>query len=125
MRVQLAEDEPNIVESLTFVLERAGFEVSAQSDGVAALTAALAAPPDLVILDVMLPAARRLRHPARPARRPARDGGPAGDDADGAGPERRPRAAERRGASLFMTKPFSNAEVLAAVRELAGGVKRR
>ena len=29
--------------------------------------------------------------------------------------------AERGGASRFMTKPFSNAEVLASVRELAGG----
>ena len=48
MRVQLAEDEPHIVEALTFVLERAGFEVAAHSDGAAALAAALAEPPDLM-----------------------------------------------------------------------------
>ena len=31
--VLLAEDEPNIVESLTFLLERAGFEISVATDG--------------------------------------------------------------------------------------------
>jgi hypothetical protein len=54
-RVLLAEDEPNIVASLTFLLERAGMEVAAEMDGRAALEAALADPPDVMVLDVMLP----------------------------------------------------------------------
>ena len=55
LRVQLVEDEPNIVVTLTYLLERAGFEVSTKTDGEAALTAALADPPAVMILDVALP----------------------------------------------------------------------
>ena len=54
-RVLLAEDEPNIVESLTFLLDRAGFEVAVETDGQQALDTALNDTPDLLILDVMLP----------------------------------------------------------------------
>ena len=54
-RVLLAEDEPNIVESLTFLLERAGFNIAAESDGRKALDKVLADAPDILILDVMLP----------------------------------------------------------------------
>ena len=54
-RVLLAEDEPNIVEPLTFLLERAGFDVAVETDGRKALHAALADTPDVMILDVMLP----------------------------------------------------------------------
>lgn len=54
-RVLIAEDEPNIVESLSFVLGREGFEVSAALDGQSALERLRTDPPDLMILDVMLP----------------------------------------------------------------------
>ncbi|MCH9670956.1 MAG: response regulator, partial [Gammaproteobacteria bacterium] len=54
-RILLAEDEPNIIESLTFILERAGFEVAHEVDGPSALEAIMAGPPDVVVLDVMLP----------------------------------------------------------------------
>ena len=54
-RVLLAEDEPHIVESLSFLLGRAGCEVRAELDGQAALDAALDAPPDVILVDVMLP----------------------------------------------------------------------
>ena len=54
-RVLVAEDEPNIVESLTFLLERAGFEVAVETDGRQALEAVIADVPDILILDVMLP----------------------------------------------------------------------
>jgi DNA-binding response OmpR family regulator len=119
LRVQLAEDEPNIVEALTFVLERAGFEVAAEADGAAALAAALAEPPDLMILDVMLPALdgfeilRRLRADARGRGVPVIMLTAKGQRADR-------DAADDCGADLFITKPFSNAEVVAAVQRLAG-----
>ena len=54
-RVLLAEDEPNIVTSLSFLLDRAGFDVDICEQGPHALDSALSAPPDVMILDVMLP----------------------------------------------------------------------
>ena len=46
-RVLLAEDEPNIVASLEFLLGRAGYEIVAYSDGAEALSAIKANPPDI------------------------------------------------------------------------------
>ena len=54
-RVLLVEDERHIVESLSFVLEREGFEVSAAADGESALERLRASRPDVLVLDVMLP----------------------------------------------------------------------
>ena len=54
-RVLLAEDEANIAESITFLLERAGFEISVEKDGRKALDAVMADAPDVLVLDVMLP----------------------------------------------------------------------
>ena len=54
-RVLLVEDERHIVESLSFVLEREGFEVSAAADGESALERLRAERPDVLVLDVMLP----------------------------------------------------------------------
>jgi len=75
-RVLLAEDEPNIIESLTFLLDRAGYHVSVETDGRKALDRALADVPDVMILDVMLPEMdgyeilRRLRDDQRTGRLP-------------------------------------------------------
>lgn len=55
VRVLIAEDDPHIVESLSFVLGREGFEVSAALDGEDALRRLQTELPDVVILDVMLP----------------------------------------------------------------------
>ncbi len=51
----VVEDEPNIVVSLRFLMERAGFEVRVAPDGEAALQAINAQHPDVVLLYVMLP----------------------------------------------------------------------
>ncbi len=53
--VLVVDDEPNIVLSLEFIMKRAGFEVRVARDGEEALGAIEAAPPDLVLLDVMMP----------------------------------------------------------------------
>jgi two-component system, OmpR family, alkaline phosphatase synthesis response regulator PhoP len=53
--ILVADDEPNIVLSLEFVLKQAGFRVRTVADGQAALTAIAEEPPDLVLLDVMIP----------------------------------------------------------------------
>ncbi|HEX7077379.1 MAG TPA: response regulator transcription factor [Candidatus Eisenbacteria bacterium] len=55
-RILIAEDDPKTVASVRLYLEHAGFEVLAAPDGRRALALARAAPPpDLVVLDIMLP----------------------------------------------------------------------
>jgi len=54
-RVLVVDDEPMVREVVTRYLERDGFQVDAAEDGAAALSLAQARPPDLLILDVMLP----------------------------------------------------------------------
>jgi DNA-binding response OmpR family regulator len=53
--VLLVDDEPNIVLSLEFLMKQAGYEVRVARDGEAALKAVAERPPDLVLLDVMMP----------------------------------------------------------------------
>ena len=53
--VLIADDEPNILISLEFLLKRAGYRVSLARDGQEALDAILRDRPDLVLLDVMMP----------------------------------------------------------------------
>lgn len=53
--ILIVEDEPNIVELLTFLMKRAGHRVRIARDGDAALRTMQAEMPDLVLLDVMLP----------------------------------------------------------------------
>ena len=53
--ILIADDEPNILISLEFLLKRAGYQVSLARDGQAALDAILRDRPALVLLDVMMP----------------------------------------------------------------------
>ncbi len=117
-KVMIVEDEPHIVESLTFLLTREGFEVEAIADGDAALAALAVSLPEVLVLDAMLPGAdgfailRRLRAQARSAKLPILM-------LTAKGQRRDREIAEGLGADRFLAKPFSNAEVVAAVRELA------
>ena len=54
-RVLVVDDEPNIVMSLRFLMEREGFHVEVASTGQAAVAALAGPPADLVLLDVMMP----------------------------------------------------------------------
>jgi DNA-binding response OmpR family regulator len=53
--VMVVDDEPTIVEVVSGYLERAGFEVTTAADGPSAIADALKDPPDLIVLDLMLP----------------------------------------------------------------------
>ncbi len=53
--VLIVDDDPDIRELIAFKLRALGFTIEAAGDGEAALAAALAAPPDLILLDVMMP----------------------------------------------------------------------
>jgi DNA-binding response OmpR family regulator len=55
LRILVVDDEPGIVDVLTFALREAGFDISVATDGVTALRMALTMPIDLILLDVMLP----------------------------------------------------------------------
>ena len=54
-RVLVIEDEPNIIEAVSFILSRDGWEVKTHANGHDAMDAVRARAPDLIILDVMLP----------------------------------------------------------------------
>lgn len=115
--VLLIEDEPNIIEAIRFLLTRDGWEVATHSDGTDAVDVIQAASPDLVILDLMLPGRsgmdilRDLREIPELASLPVLM-------LTARGQSRDRDMAEKAGVSRFMTKPFSNAEVLTAVRDL-------
>ena len=117
--VLVIEDEPNIVEAIRFILMRDGWDVSTLSDGGQAEDTIRARRPDVVILDVMLPGRSgfeilaALRADAETQTLPVLLLTAKGQGRDRA-------EAERMGASQFMAKPFSNAEILASVRALAG-----
>jgi DNA-binding response OmpR family regulator len=53
--IAVVEDEPSIAEVVSLYLKRAGFQVQTFADGRAARDALTQRPPDLVILDVMIP----------------------------------------------------------------------
>lgn len=54
-KVLIVDDEPNIVISLEFLMQQAGYEIAIAKDGQQALDALDSFRPDLVLLDVMLP----------------------------------------------------------------------
>ncbi len=53
--VLIVDDEPSIILSLEFIMRNAGFDVRVARDGDEALRAIEVSPPDLVLLDVMIP----------------------------------------------------------------------
>ena len=116
-KVLLIEDEPNIIEAISFILSRDGMEVKTHSNGVDAVAGVGREAPDILILDVMLPGRSGydilsdLRADAATAALPVLM-------LTARGQSRDREMAERLGASRYMTKPFSNADVLQAVRDL-------
>lgn len=121
-RVLLIEDEPNIIEAISYLLSRDGWTVHTHSDGETAIAKVRQGIPDLIILDVMLPGRsgydilRDLRGDVATAQVPVMMLTARGQTKD------REMAASL-GATQFMTKPFSNAEILASVRSLATGTQ--
>ncbi|MBY6055733.1 response regulator transcription factor [Leisingera daeponensis] len=115
--VVLIEDEPNITEAIRFLLMRDGWSVDAHCDGATAVEVIRDAAPDLVILDLMLPGKSGLEI-VREVR--AVEGLQALPVLmlTARGQMRDREMAEKAGVTRFMTKPFSNAEVLTAVRDL-------
>lgn len=116
-RVLVIEDEPNISEAIRFILTRGGWQVEVEADGFAALNRLRTAPPDALILDLMLPdmdgfdILRHLR-----AEAPTRDLPVLMLTAKGQRTDR--DLAAKLGVTRFMTKPFANADVVAALQDM-------
>jgi DNA-binding response OmpR family regulator len=117
MRVLIAEDEPNIVTSLEFLMRSCDYEVQVARDGEEALRVAQGWRPDVLLLDVMMPlcngfeVCRRLR--ADPATRAVKI-----VLLTAHGREAQIERGLALGADAYITKPFSNKELVAKVRGL-------
>jgi DNA-binding response OmpR family regulator len=117
--ILIVDDEPNIVISLEFLLEREGWRVQIARDGQEALEAIEREPPALVLLDVMLPrlsgydVCQRIRE--RPAWRGMRV-----LMLTAKGREVEMAKGLALGADGYVTKPFSTDELLARIRALLG-----
>lgn len=117
--VLIAEDEPSILESLDFILRRAGWNIESVTDGEAVLERVRRNRPRVLVLDVMLPkrsgfdVLKQLRSDEETKDLPVLILTAKGQQQDR-------RIAEELGADGFVTKPYSNAEVVGAVRQLLG-----
>jgi DNA-binding response OmpR family regulator len=120
IKILIADDEPNILISLEFLMKREGFEVVLARDGQEAIDAIVREQPALVLLDVMMPIKTGFDvcHEVR-AHEAVRDTlivmlTAKGRDTDVA-------KGLALGANAYMTKPFSTRELVQKVRELLGG----
>ncbi len=116
-KILIADDEPNIVLSLEFLMNQAGFQVDTVADGEATLTAIAADCPDLLLLDVMMP--RKNGYEVCQAIREK----PAWKNIKIIMLTAKGREVEREkglalGADDYITKPFAIQEVVAKVEEL-------
>jgi len=112
--VLLVDDEPTLVATLKYNLEREGYRVITAADGEAALTAARAERPELIILDLMLPVMDGLevcRILRRETNQPILMLTARGEEVDKV-------VGLELGADDYVTKPFGMRELLARVRAL-------
>jgi DNA-binding response OmpR family regulator len=118
-RVLIADDEPNIVASLEFLMEQAGFEVKVAGNGQEALELVASFRPDLVLLDVMMPVKNGYEvcqslksDPATRAVKVVMLSAKGRDVEVAKGLE--------LGADAYVTKPFSTRDLVAQIRDMLG-----
>ena len=113
--ILVVEDEVDLVTMLTYNFEREGFRALAAYDGDEALLMATEQRPDLILLDWMLPnrsgldVCRQLRRDSKTREIPIIMLTARGEEGD------RVRGLDS-GADDYVTKPFSNSELLARMR---------
>jgi two-component system alkaline phosphatase synthesis response regulator PhoP len=116
-KVLIVEDESDLVKLLKYNLEKESFKVSYATDGALALAEARRDPPDVVILDLMLPGldglevCRQLRRNDQFSRTPILILSARSEEADRV-------VGLELGADDYVTKPFSTREVIARIRAL-------
>lgn len=117
--ILIADDEPNIVISLEYLLQRDGYQVRVARNGQEALDAIQASAPDLVLLDVMLPLVSGFEVCQKIRENPALAGmrivmlTAKGRDVEMS-------KGMALGANAYVTKPFSTQDLLAQIRALLG-----
>ncbi len=117
--ILVVEDEPNIVESLSFLMKKAGFIVRVARDGNSAVRTIESEAPDLVLLDIMMP-----RRDGYEVCRTIR-ANPDWDRVRIIMLSAKGRDLDRRkgldlGADDYITKPFSTREIVERVQEILG-----
>jgi DNA-binding response OmpR family regulator len=118
-KILIADDEPNIVTSLEFLMESNGYETLIARNGEEVLTQVIAGKPDLILLDIMLPlkdgfeACREIR--ANPQWKEIRI-----IMVTARGRDSEIQKGLSLGADAYITKPFSPKELVAYVRRLLG-----
>ncbi len=117
--ILLVEDEPNILDPLEFLLERNGLKVDSVVDGAAACRRLEETTPDLILLDVMIPnidgfeVLRTVRAKHSSETLPVLMLSAKGQEADRL-------KARALGANDFITKPFSNDDLVRRIRRHLG-----
>jgi DNA-binding response OmpR family regulator len=118
-KILVADDEPNIVTALEFLLQRNGYEVRVARNGEEALTAIERDPPDLVLLDIMMPiksgyeVCKRIRERPEWGHMKVVMLSAKGRDVEVA-------RGMGIGADLYVTKPFSTRDLIDKIRSLVG-----
>ena len=118
-RILIADDEPNIVVSLEFLMRQKGYEVKVVGNGKDALDAIADFAPDLILLDVMMPVLSGYEIARRVRETPAWSGiriimlSAKGRDVE-------VTKGIAVGADAYVTKPFSTKDLVAKVQELLG-----
>jgi DNA-binding response OmpR family regulator len=118
-KILIADDEPNIVAAVEFLLQRSGYEVHVARDGDEALKLVEATHPDLVLLDVMMPVksgydvCKRIRERSDWRHIKIIMLSAKGRDAEVS-------KGLSMGADVYVTKPFSTRELMAKIRGLLG-----
>jgi len=116
-RILIIEDDKDIVELVRYNLEKEGFQVSAAEDGVTGLARVKKSPPDLLVLDLMLPRlpgleiCKELRRDRELPRLPILMLTARGEEPDRI-------VGLEMGADDYVTKPFSPRELVARVKAL-------
>jgi two-component system alkaline phosphatase synthesis response regulator PhoP len=119
-KILIADDEPNILISLEYLMKREGFAVTLARDGQEAIDAMLRERPDLVLLDVMMPRKTGLEVCQEVRAHPDLQDililmlTAKGRDTDVA-------KGLALGANAYVTKPFSTKDLVARVRAMLGG----
>ncbi len=118
-KVLIADDEPNIVTSLEYLMQKSGYEVKIARNGDEALALVESFLPDVVLLDVMMPrksgyeVCQQIRE--RPDWRHIKV-----VMLSAKGREAEVNKGLSLGADTYVTKPFSNQELIATIDQLLG-----
>lgn len=118
-RVLIADDEPNIMVSLEFLMQRSGYEIRTAANGDEALKAAQEFRPHLMLLDVMMPV-RNGYEVCQAVRENPRLKGMKIVMLTAKGRELEVTKGLAIGADAYVTKPFATKELLETVKRLLG-----